>query len=169
MQNHHSHPSLSTHLSATVTLCCANEQMDPQTKMQCHCTSLNISTFLYSMDYVTLVMLMHKRTPCSFIQAPAPKPQHHPHRNVMGFLPPPPSLLLHPSLSFFHTHTHTMKYTQTHSARGTNHHRLFSGPVCEWDFFTGEEEEAGTAAFVGMQLLRQGNITIPFSFFPPIT
>lgn len=56
-----------------------------------------------------------------------------------------------------------MKHTQTHSARGTNHHRLFSGPVCEWDFSTGEEE-AGAAAFVGMQLLQWGNISIPFSF-----
>lgn len=28
-----------------------------------------------------------------------------------------------------------MKHTQTHSAQGTNHHPLFSGPVCEWDFY----------------------------------
>lgn len=28
-----------------------------------------------------------------------------------------------------------MKCTQSHSAQGTNHHRLFSGPVCEWDFY----------------------------------
>lgn len=99
---------------------------DPQIKIQCHNTSSTICTLLYG-----LCMLMYKCMRCSFIQAPARKPSVSPAQECNRFSPPsrPPSLYL--SLS----HTETMKCTQAHSAQGTNHHRLFSGPVCEWDFY----------------------------------
>lgn len=91
----------------------------------------------------------------------------HPHRNVTGFLPPPPpSRSICPSPPFFHTHTQTVKCTQTHRAQGTNHHRLFSGPVCEWDFFfTGEDESGAAPVFVGMQLLHRGKHHHPILIF----
>lgn len=90
----------------------------------------------------------HTHTPCTFIHS---KSSHAWGCTVFS---PLLTLTLAPYLPFLrsYAHTHTHNKAHIHSAQGTNHHRLFSGPVCEWDFYG--RGGGRHLCVVGMQLLQ---------------
>ena len=61
---------------------------------------------------------------------------------------------------------HTVKNTSTHSAQGTNHHCLFSGPVCEWDSYGRGGGGGGRHRCICRHVdATQRNISYQFSLF----
>lgn len=123
MQNQPSHLSLSTHLSV-------NETTKRIHKLNCSVTT-RLSPPLHSstapaVQYEQCYSVNVQAHTVQFHLSICSKASASPTQECNGFSPPT-SLPLAPS--FFHTHTHT------HSTRGANHRRLFSGPVCEWDFY----------------------------------
>lgn len=152
-------PQVCDHICLSLWGCGVSEEVLPQIY---NAVSLFVSMPLQHCVVCTMaVQLMYKNrhthTPCTFIHS---KSSHAWGCTVFS---PLLTLTLAPYLPFLrsYAHTHTHNKAHIHSAQGTNHHRLFSGPVCEWDFYG--RGGGRHLCVVGMQLLQHPVLI----FFPP--
>lgn len=101
--------------------------------LACECCCVFIHSFVHSFIH-------------PFIHTSAPEPPASPTQQRLSFSFTSPLL----SIRLSHTEHEVHARTHTYGARGANHHRPLTGPVCEWEiFFFFSESAAAPAALPG--------------------